>query len=272
MLNLTPENHVMLKNAFDKAIIESENNMCMSNGNDAIPPIQFASDDHDVFIGFDYNKNEEAVSKEDEEKLRFIMQIVQNQATAALSSAKKDLTHNSETWIDFISRYPLLFNFKERQSKEFEEKDFLLKVKEEGIVRFVKTFLGYEAPISIVRQLIGALRTASGPVLDITSKNEHFQYLALCRGYDKASTLTIYRVQMDMSTSEIKTICRQEKKVALFMSYDEVVFEINNMLALALYPSLFQLSIETAEKELGALFLNYAGKQYRDFENYLKSL
>ena len=72
----------------------------------------FDSKDHDVFINFDYNKNPDEVPAEKESKIRFIMQVVQQQATSSLANASKDLTHDSETWISFFTKYPLLFNFR----------------------------------------------------------------------------------------------------------------------------------------------------------------
>lgn len=74
------------------------------------------------------------VSKEQEDQLRFVMQIVQQQATEQFGKLGEDFTRDSELWIQFYARYPLLFNFRERESKHFEKKEFFLTANEELIM------------------------------------------------------------------------------------------------------------------------------------------
>ena len=55
------------------------------------------------------------------------------------------------------------------------------------------------------------------------------------------------------------------------ISYDEVTLEINNELAVALYPVLSKQAAETSAK-YQCLFRQYADEEYQAFEKYLKSL
>lgn len=232
----------------------------------------FDDKEHDIFMDFDYNKNTEAISESDEGHIRFIMQVVQQQATHALAEASQDLTHDSETWISFFMHYPLLFNFQSRNSKTYHEDDFTLSGSVAEATAFVKTFLGYSCPAGIALNLINVIQSSSGPVLKNLNTEKHVQYLALCRGYDKASTLTIYRAQLNMKVNEVKAICVSTRKVALDIAYDEVTFEINNDLALGLYPELSKQAIEEAAKYIGKFFHKFAEQEYQDFEKYIRSL
>jgi hypothetical protein len=271
--NLPPEETQNLKVAFEKA----KQNVSRPKGLKAAADPwgaagNFDSAEHDVFLSFDYNKNTVAVPPEDEAAMRFVMQVVQSQGTHELANASKDFTHDSECWINFFCRYPLLFNFQSRITKTYKEDDFTLSGSVTGTANFVKTFLGYSSPEEIAVQLIGAIQSASGPVLSTQTTDKHLQYLVIARGYDKASTLTIYRAQLDMKVAEVKSICGGTKNVSLSMSYDEVVIELNNYLALALYPTLSKQAEAEAEKYILTFFTQFAAEEYSDFEKHLKSL
>lgn len=105
-----------------------------------------------------------------------------------------DFTRDPELWIAFFARYPLLFNFRERESKIFDKKDFSLDANAE----LINDCLGANTPKNIADAFIKALQKASGKVIATSSENEHLQYLTLIRSYDKASTLTIYRAELKL--------------------------------------------------------------------------
>lgn len=268
---LTEEETASLKNAFQKAR-KPAIRLRAGSGDPEAALTDFDSNQHDVFMNFDYNKNPDEISPADEKSLRFIMQVIQNQATSALANAKQDLTHDSEAWISFFAKYPLLFNFQGRNSRTYHEDDFTLDGSIAESTAFVKAFLGYSCPAGIAASLIAAIQSSSGPVLKTQTTEKNLQYLALCRGYDKASTLTIYRAQLDMRINEVKAICVSTRSVALDIKYDEVTFEINNELALALYPMLSKQAADIAAKYLSAFFLQFAEQEYQNFEKYLRSL
>lgn len=268
MENLTPEQEKALGEAFEQAKQHSR-----EMKKDSISQEQdFDAKEHDVFMNFDYNKNPDAVPPENEAQIRFIMQVVQSQGTHALSQAKKDLTKDSETWISFFENYPLLFNFQSRNSKTYKEDNFTLSGSIAEATSFVKAFLGYSCPTGIALNLIGVIQSASGPVLKTITTEKHVQYLALCRGYDKASTLTIYRAQLNMKVSDVKAICVETRNITLDIAYDEVTFEINNALALGLYPALSKQAVDIAAEHIGKFFLEFAEQEYRDFERFLRDL
>jgi hypothetical protein len=268
-LKLTENEHANLKRVFDEAIARKKLPVLGDSWSNAG---NFDSKENDVMMSFDYNKNPTEVPADDESKLRFIMQVAQQQGTSALANAAKDFTHDSETWVDYFAKYPLLFNFQSRNSKTYKEDNFTLSGSITDTANFVKTFLGYSTPLGIAANLIGVIRSASSPVLQTQTTEKHLQYLAFCRGYDKASTLTIYRAQLNMKVSDVKAVCVSTRNITLDMSYDEVVFEINNTLALALYPQLSQLAVIEATKFISAFFNQFAAQEYRDFDKWLKSL
>jgi hypothetical protein len=227
---------------------------------------KFADPSNDIQLKFDYNTGN--VSADDEAKLRFVMQIIQNQGTDQLANAGKDFTRDSETWIAFFARYPLLFDFRSRRSKTFQESDFSLSVN----AKLFDQLLDAKAPDDIKTAFKQALQDSSGAVLSTTRKTTNIQYLAFMRGYADASTLTIYRAQLNMQVSAVKTLCGGTQKANLDISYDEVVFEINNALALALYPKLSEAAADKATAFIQDFFIRFAEKEFQDFNRWLNGL
>lgn len=228
---------------------------------------KFEKDKTDILMDYDQNKNPEFVTTEKETQLRFVMQVVQQQATNTFVNLGQDFTKDPELWIQFFARYPLLFNFREREGKHFEKKDFSLSANAE----LIEECLGANTPKNIADSFIHALQKSSGKVLEVSSENEHLQYLTVIRTYDKASTLTIYRAELKLEVSKVKTVCAGTQKQNLVIDYDRTVFEINDILAYALYPSL----METAKSELVArltqFFLQMAREQFKKFDDWLKN-
>lgn len=138
---------------------------------------QFEKNQSDIRLEYDQNLNSEAVSKELEDQLRFVMQVVQQQATSTFAKKGADLTRDPELWIAFFAQYPLLFNFRERESKVFDKKELSLDANAE----LINDCLGANTPKNIADSFIKALQKASGKVVETSSENEHLQYLTLIR-------------------------------------------------------------------------------------------
>lgn len=220
----------------------------------------------DVMLEYDQNVNPEAVSRELENQLRFVMQVVQQQGSNTFAKKGEDFTRNPELWIAFFARYPLLFNFREREKKVFDKKEFSLDANAE----LINDCLGANTPKIIADSFIKALREASGRVIAASSENEHLQYLTLIRSYDKASTLTIYRAELKLEVKKVKTICAGTAKQDLHIEYDRIVFEINNVLAQALYEPLVKAAKDELVSRLTEFFLKMAKEQFDDFDKWLK--
>lgn len=228
----------------------------------------FDSDVKDAELQFDYNKNPKAVSEADEKKIRFVMQVVQQQGTNQLSNAGKDFTNNSEVWIEFFTKYPLLFSFRSRQSKKLTENEFTLSVNS----ALVGACLDSQSPTAIKEAFIQALKSSGGEALSKTDKTTNLQYLAIIREYDKASTLTLYKAELRMEVSKVKTICGGGSKVDLSIAYDQVVLEMSNELALAIYPKLASEAAEIATEFMSSFFKKFAEEEFDRFDQWLKSL
>ena len=121
---------------------------------------KFESDVHDMSLQFDYNKNPDVVPPEEEKMLQFIMQVVQQQGTSALQKGKRDFTKD----IEFYARYPLLFNFQQRESKTLQENNFSLSVNTD----LVKACIDDNAPENIKNAFIKALQDSQGNVFSTT--------------------------------------------------------------------------------------------------------
>lgn len=226
----------------------------------------FEKNTSDIRLEYDQNVNPDAVSKELEGQLRFVMQVVQQQATNTFINNGRDLTRDPELWIAFFARYPMLFNFRERESKEFDKKEFSLDANAE----LINDCLGANTPKDIADSFIKALRNASGKVISTSSESEHLQYLTLIRTYDKASTLTIYRAELKLEVRQVKTICAGTAKQDLHIDYDRIVFEINNALAQALYEPLMNTSKEELVTRLTGFFKTMAKQEFDAFDEWLK--
>ncbi len=222
------------------------------------PKTNFEKAKNDIMLEYDQNVNPDAVSKELEDQLRFVMQVVQQQASNTFVKRGDDFTRNPELWIAFFARYPLLFNFRERESKTFDKKEFSLDANAE----LITDCLGANTPKSIADSFIKALQKASGKVISASSENEHLQYLTLIRSYDKASTLTIYRAELKLEVKKVKTICAGTAKQDLHIDYDRTVFEINNLLAQALYEPLVKAAKDELVARLTEFFLKMAREQF----------
>ncbi len=227
---------------------------------------KFEKSKSDIMLEYDQNVNPDAVSKEMEDQLRFVMQVVQQQASNTFVKRGDDFTRNPELWIAFFARYPLLFNFRERESKQFDKKEFSLDANEE----FITDCLGANTPKNVADSFIKALQKASGRVISASSESEHLQYLTLIRSYDKASTLTIYRAELKLEVKKVKTICAGTAKQDLHIDYDRVVFEINNVLAQALYDPLVTAAKGELVTRLTEFFLKMAREQFEDFDKWLQ--
>lgn len=259
-----------LKEAFDLAKNKSSNLFFAEPSSESWKKSEnnFGSNVRDVQLEFDYNNNPEEVPHDEEEQLRFIMQVVQQQGTNKLAQAGEAFTKNSDIWIEFFAKYPLLFNFQQRESKTLTENDFSLSVN----TKLVETCIDAKAPADIKAAFIQALQDSSGEVLSTTKKEQNLEYLALIRTYDKASTLTIYKAELQMKVKEVKSLCGGIKTVDLKIIYDRIVFEINNQLALAIYPELSKDAADLATKYLSEFFQQFAKQEFQDFENWLDSL
>jgi hypothetical protein len=273
MINLSAEAEKSLQEAFESAKSQSENFPFVilavdTDGAWEKSETEFNSNEHDVSLQFDYNKNPAEVPPAQEAQLRFVMQIVQQQGTNGLANAGQDFTKDSDVWIEFFAKYPLLFNFQSRKSKILDSNDFTLSVNSD----LVTTCIDVNAPADIKSAFIQALQSSSGEVLSTTQKKEKLEYLALIRSYDKASTLTIYKAELRMEVTQVKTLCGGVEKVNLHIAYDEVVFEINNQLALAIYPELSKEAADIAVQYLSEFFKKFAEQEFRDFETWLDSL
>lgn len=227
----------------------------------------FEKNKTDIMMDYDQNKNPEAVSAELETQLRFVMQTVQQQATSQFADLGQDFTRDPELWIQFFARYPLLFNFRERESKTFDKKEFSLDANTE----LITDCLGANTPKNIADSFIKALQKSSGKVIETSSENEHLQYLTLIRTYDKASTLTIYRAELKLEVHQVKTICAGTSKQDLHIDYDRVVFEINNALAQALYGPLMETAKGELVKRLTEFFLQLARAEFEKFDAWMKN-
>lgn len=227
----------------------------------------FEKNKMDIMMDYDQNINPTEVTPETEKEIRFVMQTVQQQATSQFASLGQDFTKDPELWIQFFARYPLLFNFRERESKTFDKKDFSLDANSE----LITDCLGANTPKNIADAFIKALQKASGKVIETSSEDEHLQYLTLIRTYDKASTLTIYRAELKLEVKKVKTICAGVAKQDLHIDYDRVVFEINNTLAQALYDPLIETAKSELVERLTQFFLQLARAEFEKFDAWLKN-
>lgn len=228
----------------------------------------FEKNKSDIMLEFDQNINPDAVDEATEEQLRFVMQVIQQQATSSFASKGDDFTRDPELWIAFFARYPLLFNFRERESKVFNKTKFSLSTDPD----LINDCLGSSTPKGVAEAFVKALQRASGKVIEVSDENEHLQYLTLIRSYDKASTLTIYRAELKLKVREVKTICAGSAEQDLHIEYDRVVFEINNLLAQALYEPLVKSAKDELVARLTEFFLKLAKEQFDAFDAWLKEL
>jgi len=226
----------------------------------------FADKNNDGQIQFDYNDG--AVSEEDEAKLRFVMQVVQNQGTQQLSKAGQDFTRDTEVWIQFFAKYPLLFNFRSRQSKTFSESDFSLTANTD----LVKSLVDDSAPDAVKKSLLAALQSNGGDVIKTTKKEANVQFLCLIRRYSKASTLTIYKAELHNKVVDIKTMCGSAEKVDLDIAYDEIVFELNNALAIAMYEPMMKVAKDKMVDFVSEFFQKMAAGAIDDFNDWINGL
>lgn len=270
-LGLTMEAQATLERAFDDAKQWKRKRMRLRGSGPEgweEAKTQFEKNKSDIRLEYDQNLNSEEVSKELEKQLRFVMQVVQQQATSTFAKKGADFTRDPELWIAFFAQYPLLFNFRERESKVFDKKEFSLDANAE----LINDCLGANTPKNIADSFIKALQKASGKVVETSSENEHLQYLTLIRSYDKASTLTIYRAELKLEVKKVRTICAGTAKQDLHIDYDRTVFEINNALAQVLYEPLMNTAKDELVTRLTAFFLAMAKEEFDNFDAWLKNL
>lgn len=267
---MTESEQNRLEQAFQKARKwKQEHTRLRSDGDEswAEAKTQFEKNKTDIMLEYDQNINPDAVSAELEEQLRFVMQVVQQQATNTFAKQGGDFTRDPELWIAFFARYPLLFDFRERESKTFDKKEFSLDANAE----LINDCLGANTPKNIADAFIKALQKASGKVIETSSEDEHLQYLTLIRTYDKASTLTIYRAELKLEVKKVKTICAGTAKQDLHIDYDRIVFEINNALAQAVYEPLMKTAKAELVTRLTEFFQSMAKEEFDAFDEWLKN-
>lgn len=256
-----------LKSVFSKFL--SKNETLLAVGNEVPDPkSDFKNKVMDGQVDFDANLNPDLIDSSQEAKLRFVMQVVQQQATGEIVALGQDQANNPEIWVQFFARYPLLFNLRSRLSKSLKEEKFNLSVNSELIGKVLPA----KTPEDIKNAFVDALKSSAGEVFGKTKNETNMQFLALVRTYDKASTLTIYRAEMKSKVSEIKTTCGGTKSSQLDLIYDEITLEINNELAIGLYPALSQKTIDIAVRELTKFAEQMADKQFKEFRKWLDSL
>lgn len=259
-----------LKQAFEDAKNWKQKRCRLRNGGEEDwqhAKTKFEKEKMDILMDYDQNKNPDVIDAETEKQLRFVMQTVQQQATSQFANLGENFTRDPELWIQFFARYPLLFNFRERESKTFDKKDFSLDANTE----LITDCLGANTPKNIADSFTKALQKASGKVIETSSEDEHLQYLTVIRSYDKASTLTIYRAELKLEVRKVKTICAGAAKQNLHIDYDRTVFEINNALAQALYGPLIETAKSELVNRLTQFFLQLAREQFEKFDAWLKN-
>lgn len=261
------DTQIQLKSIFDQHI--SNNKSLLAAAND-VPDAKsdFKNNVMDGQVDFDANLNPELIDSSQEAKLRFVMQVVQQQATGEIVALGPAKANDPEIWVQFFARYPLLFNLRSRLSKTLKDDKFSLNVNSE----LVSKVLPAKTPEDLKNAFVDALKSSAGEVFGKTKTETNMQFLALVRTYDKASTLTIYRAEMKSKVSEIKTTCGGTKSSQLDIIYDEITLEINNELAIGLYPALSEKTIEIAARELTKFAEQMADKQFKEFKQWLESL
>ena len=75
---------------------------------------------------------------------------------------------------------------------------------------------------------------------------------------------------MKLEVKKVKTICAGTAKQDLHIDYDRTVFEINNLLAQALYEPLVKAAKDELVARLTEFFLKMAREQFDDFDKWLQ--
>ena len=230
----------------------------------AVPPSAAVAQFYqDVMMG------DETMTRVIANHIQYVMQIVENQATQSMpKAALKD----SKLWFDyliqFFTGYPFpFFNYASHKDHNLERSHFQLGVNTD----LVEDILGTQAPADARQAFIKALRSNGGKVLETDTEAKHLHYIAIIREYSKASRLRIFYATLDMDIKVIKTLCGGSESVHLKGSMTSTEFEINNELALALYPTLSQLETETASKALAEFVRSWSAKKNQQFQAWLAS-
>lgn len=213
--------------------------------------------------------DDENMTRETANRIQYVLQIVQNQATQSMPSAG---SKNSKLLFDFFNQfftgYPFpFFDYANHKDYDLERNHFQLAVNTD----LVEDILGTQAPADARQDFVKALRSHGGKVLETDTEAKHLHYIAIIREYSKASRLRIFHATLDMDIKVIKTLCGGSESVHLKGSMKSTEFEINNELALALYPTLSQLETETASKALAGFVRSWSAKKNQQFQAWLAS-
>lgn len=229
---------------------------------------EFKEQNFDVQLSFDYNMDPVAVPPKDEAKIRYVMQSIQNLATYHLEKKGKDFKHNSDAWIEYFSKFPLVFNFASRRTVKKDFKDFSLSTNGELIGSLVDA----KAPQDVKDDLVAAIKKSGGELAKTSDEKQSVQYLSLIRVYGKASRLVIYKAQLDKDVKTIKTVCASAQKMDIKVLYDQVDFEINNQLAIGLQKPILDKTIKEVFPEIVKMFVVIAKESVDDFNAWLDGL
>ena len=209
------------------------------------------------------------MSREQADHIKYVLEIVQNQGTSTMPEAGlKDSKKLFDFWNKFLTKYPFpFFDYLAHKQYKLEKTNFTLGVDTE----LVGDVLGSQAPTDARQDFINALKRHGGKALEVQTKAERLTYVAIIREYATASRLRLFHATLDADIKEVKTLCGGTESMHLKIDMESTEFEINNELALALYPKLSQLEEETACKVLSVFVRAWSQKKNQEFQAWLVS-
>ncbi len=214
------------------------------------------------------------MSKEDYKACSTVMAVCQNMVQKSITDAAKaagiepgEALKNMNAWVQGYVDFPFpFFNFKDTQSDDYKKNDFSLEVDPE----VVEQIINIKNVTGLKDAVLGALKKSGGNMASYQGTDRRFNYFGVISGYNETEISTrVIKFQMNLKTTNVKSLCVTYSKTNLDTSYDTYQFVADKELMIKVQEKMGDKMVEYFAEEL----LEFIKQFYdRELENYNKKL
>lgn len=217
------------------------------------------------------------MSADDYKACAMVMAVCQNMVQKSITDAAQkagipaaDALKNMNAWVQAYVDFPFpFFNFKDTQSDTYHKADFQLSV-DAAVVESVVNIKGLSG---LKDAVIGALKRSEGHLLSYSNSDRKFNYFGVVTGYNETEISSrIVKFQMNMKTTDVKTLCASSAKTNLDTVYDTYQFVADKALMIKMQAKMGDKMVDYMAAKLLEFVQSFYDEQLADYRTKLTSL
>ena len=217
------------------------------------------------------------MSADDYKACSMIMAVCQNMVQKSITDAAKtagveaaDALKNMNAWVQAYVDFPFpFFNFKDTQSDVYKKSDFSLTADPDVVAKIVN-IKGLDG---LKDAVVGALQKAGGNLASYAGTDRKFCYFGVITGYNETEIATrVIKFQMNLKTTDVKSLCVSYTKTNLDTSYDTYQFVADKELMIKMQEKMEGQLIDYMAEKLLAFVKAFYDQQLADYQQNLAAV